>query len=130
MKSFSTACPVDFWFLKMEDLTSFREMVMRSKDQGKAWSWVKVSSQHGNPLDFMLIKKNISNSAQLGKNVCNYWWDEREQLHIVPEEVQDIRNNSFSERMVRCCNGLPREGGEFPMQVFKKHLDMVPQDMV
>lgn len=38
MKSFSTACPVDFWFLKMEDLTSFREMVMRSKDQGKAWS--------------------------------------------------------------------------------------------
>lgn len=40
--------------LKLGDLTSLRELVMRSKEAAKAWSPATVSSQHGNPKDITL----------------------------------------------------------------------------
>ena len=43
----------------------------------------------------------------------------------------NVRKNSFSNRVIRCWDGLPREIVESPsLEVFKKHLDVILKEVV
>jgi len=43
----------------------------------------------------------------------------------------NVRKNSFSKRVIRCWDGLPREIVESPsLEVFKKHLDVILKEVV